>query len=132
LKASLFCLQIIILFIYETSQLISRTSAAIEWMIELSLVAINRLKKTFFTFKVFQRIVQFLLNVFNKRVITVGMPSECTSGTNVIKLFCPQFINFRNKLKCLFLAGFSSSLWVMPGAYPRVEHLEGSGFTCKH
>ncbi len=28
-----------------------------------------------------------------------------TSGTNVIKLFCPQFMNVRDKPECLSLSG---------------------------
>jgi hypothetical protein len=38
-------------------------------------------------------------------------------------------MNFRNKLECLSLRSLSSLVYclqAMPGAYPRLEHLEGS------
>ncbi len=47
----------------------------------------------------------------------------------MIKLFCPPFADFRNKLERLSLASISSlvkRLWVRPRAYPRVEHLKGT------
>ncbi len=34
----------------------------------------------------------------------------------------PQFMNFCNKLECVYLASLVQCLWVRPGAYPRVEH----------
>ncbi len=50
-------------------------------------------------------------------------PYNQSPVANVIKLFT----NIRNKFKCLSPADLSSlvlCLWVMPGAYPRVEHLK--------
>ncbi len=34
--------------------------------------------------------------------------SETKPGVDVIKLFCPQITDFRNKLECLSLVSFSS------------------------
>jgi len=44
----------------------------------------------------------FRPEIKNKRIIRM------IPGTNVIKLFCPLFTNFRNKLYCLSLASFSN------------------------
>ncbi len=41
----------------------------------------------------------------------------------------PQFMNLRNQLECLSLAGLSDLVlcsWVRPRAYPRVMHLKGA------
>jgi hypothetical protein len=50
-----------------------------------------------------------------------------TPGTNVIRLFCPSYTNFRDKLECLSLASIASLLCVgdlvRPVAY---EHLKGA------
>jgi hypothetical protein len=49
-------------------------------------------------------------------------------GPNVIKLFCPYFMIFRNKLDCLFLAILFSlvlCLWVKARNFPRTEQLKG-------
>jgi hypothetical protein len=39
---------------------------------------------------------------------TLGGATEITPGAIVIKLFCPYFTDFRNKLVCLSLASLSS------------------------
>ncbi len=39
---------------------------------------------------------------------TLGDATEITPGAIVIKLFCPYFTDFRNKLVCLSLASLSS------------------------
>jgi hypothetical protein len=49
------------------------------------------------------------------------------SGSNVIKLFTVAIYNFRNMLERLYLASLYRvvyCLWVIPGAYPRVERKE--------
>ncbi len=52
------------------------------------------------------------VNYTNKGFVRTGSSTVCRKqlrpGDNVIKLFCPQFKNFCNKLECLFLASFSS------------------------
>jgi hypothetical protein len=49
--------------------------------------------------------------------------------TNVKKILRPYVTPFLYKLERLSLASLSSlvkCLWVRPGAYPRLEHLEGA------
>jgi hypothetical protein len=50
-----------------------------------------------------------------------------SQGAMLSNFLRPLFMNFRNKLECLFLAGLSSLayyLWVSTGAYVRVEYLK--------
>ncbi len=49
-------------------------------------------------------------------------------GSNVKKLFCPQFTNFRNKLECLSLASFYSRPYCLQVKTEpiSVEHLSGT------
>ncbi len=49
--------------------------------------------------------VSFLFQIYSIRHLYSQHP-----GANVIKLFCPQFNNFRNKLDCLPLASSSSEV----------------------
>jgi len=54
-----------------------------------------------------------------------------TPGANVIQLFTVVIYNFCNKMESLLLASLSTlvyRLWVRPGAYPRVEYLEGVSY----
>jgi hypothetical protein len=62
-----------------------------------------------------------------ENVIVPGNKLEWPPAANVLKLFCPQFTNFRNKLEGWSLAScLVKCLWVRPGAYPRVEQLKVS------
>jgi hypothetical protein len=47
-------------------------------------------------------------------------------GAKVIKLFTPVFYECCNKLECLSLVGSSSLVFVRPGDYSRVEHMNSA------
>ncbi len=69
--------------------------------------------------------LQKFVNHGQKSFITLG------PGVNVIKLFCPQFAYFRNRLECFSQASFFSlvkCLWANQGACPRLEHLKDASF----
>jgi hypothetical protein len=44
----------------------------------------------------------------NSQITDINCFITLGPGANALKHFCPKFTNFRNKLKCLSLASFSS------------------------
>jgi hypothetical protein len=48
---------------------------------------------------------------FNNYKVNFYIKKTSLTGPNVIKLFCPQFTDFRNKLECLFLASLSGLIF---------------------